>query len=268
MRAKVQAALDELRPYIQADGGDVELVSVVDGVVTVRLTGHCVGCPSSSVTLKAGIETHLRKKIPDMKEVRQAPAVESTAPAPDAPKQSPFAGGASATEGASKNAEPITATLRATHRKAEALMERLEGALKEIEKGKRDQQYIEVLEEMDRFLKTELHSHMHQEDEVLFPALIPYISWGSPMSTMAKQHDILHSEIDAFGPAIAAFKKGGDPEILVRLARRMVQRLKDDFYQEENVLFVEADDAITGARASALREAMDRIAAADSRESR
>jgi len=58
---KVQQALDEIRPNIQADGGDVELVAVEKGVVKVRLQGHCVGCPMSALTLKQGIEAHLKK---------------------------------------------------------------------------------------------------------------------------------------------------------------------------------------------------------------
>jgi len=57
MKEQVQSALDDIRPSLQADGGDVELVDVVDGVVTVRLTGACGGCPMSQMTLKQGIET-------------------------------------------------------------------------------------------------------------------------------------------------------------------------------------------------------------------
>ena len=66
MREQVQSALDDIRPSLQADGGDVELVDVVDGVVTVRLTGACGGCPMSQMTLKQGIETYVKKKIPEI----------------------------------------------------------------------------------------------------------------------------------------------------------------------------------------------------------
>jgi len=69
MKEKVQAALDKVRPALQADGGDVELVDVQDGVVKVRLTGACGGCPMSQMTLKMGIERHLKKEIPEVKEV-------------------------------------------------------------------------------------------------------------------------------------------------------------------------------------------------------
>jgi len=66
---KVQKALDEIRPNIQADGGDIELVAVEKGVVKVRLQGHCVGCPMSALTLKQGVETHLKMRIPEVVKV-------------------------------------------------------------------------------------------------------------------------------------------------------------------------------------------------------
>ena len=70
MREKVEAVLDEIRPALQADGGGVELVDVDEnGVVSVRLTGACGGCPMSTMTLKAGIERVLKEKIPEVKQV-------------------------------------------------------------------------------------------------------------------------------------------------------------------------------------------------------
>lgn len=70
MRAKVESALDKVRPALQADGGDVELVDVSDdGVVQVRLQGACKGCPMSQMTLKNGIERILRKEVPEVKRV-------------------------------------------------------------------------------------------------------------------------------------------------------------------------------------------------------
>lgn len=70
MREEVQAALDTVRPQLQADGGDCELVDVTDeGTVKVRLTGACGGCPMSQMTLKMGIERVLKAKVPSVKEV-------------------------------------------------------------------------------------------------------------------------------------------------------------------------------------------------------
>ena len=69
MKEKVEAALNKVRPALQADGGDVELVEVTDGVVKVRLTGACGGCPMSQMTLKMGIERHLKREVPEVKDV-------------------------------------------------------------------------------------------------------------------------------------------------------------------------------------------------------
>jgi len=70
MREKVEQALNKVRPALQADGGDVELVEVgEDGVVKVRLRGACGGCPMSQLTLKMGIERILKKEVPEVKSV-------------------------------------------------------------------------------------------------------------------------------------------------------------------------------------------------------
>ncbi len=69
MRDKVEKILNELRPNLQADGGDVELVDVNEGVVSVKLTGSCAGCPMSTLTLKNGIERILKEQITEIKEV-------------------------------------------------------------------------------------------------------------------------------------------------------------------------------------------------------
>jgi Fe-S cluster biogenesis protein NfuA len=71
MKAEVSVVLDEIRPALQNDGGDVELVDVVDGVVQVRLVGACAGCPMSTMTLKNGIERYLKEKLPAVKSVEQ-----------------------------------------------------------------------------------------------------------------------------------------------------------------------------------------------------
>jgi len=72
MKEKVQEVLNLVRPALQADGGDVELVDVTeDGVVSVRLKGACGSCPMSTMTLKMGIERTLKEKIPEVKEVVQ-----------------------------------------------------------------------------------------------------------------------------------------------------------------------------------------------------
>lgn len=72
MREKIEEVLTQIRPYLQADGGDVELVNVKDGIVTVKLTGACHGCPMSQMTLKNGVERILKEKIPEIKSVEAA----------------------------------------------------------------------------------------------------------------------------------------------------------------------------------------------------
>jgi Fe-S cluster biogenesis protein NfuA len=70
LKEKVEAALNKIRPMLQADGGNVELVEVTpDGVVKVKLTGACGGCPMSQMTLKAGIEKTIKENVPEVKEV-------------------------------------------------------------------------------------------------------------------------------------------------------------------------------------------------------
>ena len=69
MKEKVERALVRIRPVLQADGGGVELVDVNDGVVKVKLTGACGGCPMATMTLRNGIERALKEEVPEVKEV-------------------------------------------------------------------------------------------------------------------------------------------------------------------------------------------------------
>lgn len=69
MKDRVEEVLNQIRPNLIRDGGNVELVDVNDGVVNVKLTGACAGCPMSTITLKMGIEKILKKEIPEIKEV-------------------------------------------------------------------------------------------------------------------------------------------------------------------------------------------------------
>ena len=69
MRERIEAALDKIRPALRADGGDVELVDVEDGVVKVKLTGACGGCPMATMTLKMGVEKVVKEEVPEVKEL-------------------------------------------------------------------------------------------------------------------------------------------------------------------------------------------------------
>ena len=69
MKERVEEVLKQIRPALQADGGDIQLVDVTDGIVKVVLTGACGSCPMSQMTLKNGVEKTLKEKIPGIKEV-------------------------------------------------------------------------------------------------------------------------------------------------------------------------------------------------------
>ena len=70
MKESVEQALAKIRPMLQRDGGDIELVEVSDGIVKVRLTGACKGCPMSQMTLKQGVEKLLMQEVPGLKQVQ------------------------------------------------------------------------------------------------------------------------------------------------------------------------------------------------------
>ncbi len=70
MKEKVEKALEKVRPFLQADGGDIQLLDVSeDGIVRVRLTGACGGCPMSQATLKQGVERVIREEVPEIRQL-------------------------------------------------------------------------------------------------------------------------------------------------------------------------------------------------------
>ncbi len=71
-KTEVEKILDEVRPQLQADGGNIELVDVIDGVVRVKLKGSCAGCPMAAMTLRNGVERYLKSKIPGIQRVEEA----------------------------------------------------------------------------------------------------------------------------------------------------------------------------------------------------
>jgi len=73
MKEKVSKVLEAIRPGLQMDGGDIELVSIEEGVVKVRLTGACSGCPMSMMTLQMGVERAIKREIPEVVKVESVP---------------------------------------------------------------------------------------------------------------------------------------------------------------------------------------------------
>ena len=74
MKERVAKVIERIRPAVQQDGGDIELVDVENGLVKLRLVGSCAGCPSSMMTLKAGIERAIRAEVPEITGVESVPA--------------------------------------------------------------------------------------------------------------------------------------------------------------------------------------------------
>ena len=74
MKEAVEKVINRIRPAVQMDGGDIQLVDVVDGLVKLRLVGSCAGCPSSMMTLKQGIERAIRAEVPEIKGVEAVPS--------------------------------------------------------------------------------------------------------------------------------------------------------------------------------------------------
>lgn len=74
MKEQVEQVINRIRPAVQMDGGDIELVDVVDGVVKLKLVGSCSGCPSSMLTLQQGIERAIRAEVPEIQRVEAVPA--------------------------------------------------------------------------------------------------------------------------------------------------------------------------------------------------
>jgi len=72
VKEKIEAALNKIRPTLRADGGDVQLVEVKDGIVKVKLTGACGGCPMATMTLKNAVEKVIKEQVPGIKQVIQA----------------------------------------------------------------------------------------------------------------------------------------------------------------------------------------------------
>lgn len=75
LNERVTAVIGKIRPFIQADGGDIELVSIEEasGKVSIRFKGACRGCPSAAMTLKMGVERHLKEQVPEINEVVSVP---------------------------------------------------------------------------------------------------------------------------------------------------------------------------------------------------
>jgi Fe-S cluster biogenesis protein NfuA/hemerythrin-like domain-containing protein len=236
---KVEKALDDIRPYIRGHGGEVEVVGFEDGVVTVKLTGACVGCPQASATLTNGIEALLVDRLPEVKEVRAL----GPAPAP---------------------AGPATLALRRDHQETLAMLAELERAAASLpEAGPVPAAALEAIDRAEAFVAKDLALHFRLEDEVLFPMLGLPNDVG-PLAQMAYEHEMIGILAAAFHGACAAVRAGPMPEpTSVRKLRRIVadlsMLLREHIGKEDGILFPYADrhlEAVEAGRLSARMASM------------
>lgn len=237
MMTRVQTALNEVRPFLQQDGGDAEIVSVEDGVVTLRLTGHCAGCPMSIQTLKSGIEKHLKSKIPEIREVRQdgeaQRASEMPALAPAAPVFT-----------ACPVSNTYTSKYRAEHQAIAAQMKLLSEAMMRISASPAfNREAQRAISQVRSFLANDFAAHMKREEEEFFPALKPLISWGDPIGAMLKEHAELRKQIDTLGEAALAWEFGG-PNKLLGTGAALISAMRNHLHREENCIYFEADELL------------------------
>ncbi len=229
--ARTRHALDEIRPYLKSDGGDVELIGIDQGIATVRLTGHCAGCPMSTQTLKAGIEKHLCAKVPELVSVVQEgrPAIQTEI-------------AAALKSAAPAHSHTATAALREEHARTRRTLSQLESALQNLTASSPAgwQNEIKTIRLAHAYLATTFVEHMNLEDEILFPRLLPFVNWGRPTVVLEYEHRNLRTEIEAMNQAIQNVETAG-PSTLVSIAGQLCRKIRDHLFREENTVFFEAD---------------------------
>jgi len=243
LTAAVCNALDELRPLIQRDGGDVELLGIDAGVVTVRLQGHCVGCPMSQQTLKAGIQAHLIKRVPEVVRVEQAQAIVETLR--ENKTQTVTQTPAMLCVSAPIQDNSPTSKMRAEHRITRAALKLLEAALQRICSSRNGPAQADLDEARDVYghLRGSFSRHMDFEEKVLFNKLEPLISWGKPTLALVKEHAQLRAEIAAFG---ASLSENAAPGEFSALGGALINSVRNHLYREENTVYFEADGLLDG----------------------
>ncbi|HEY3324750.1 MAG TPA: protein kinase [Planctomycetota bacterium] len=157
----------------------------------------------------------------------------------------------------------VTADLRREHRRARAMLKKLLACSATIE-GTPDctlsPELFAMFAEANEFLHITMLTHMRKENEVLFPALLSSIPWPDPMTKEAHRHEEILVVIEDFDKALHACAPGMDASALLACTRQLDAALRDDFLQEETVLFERADSTLIGARARQLRRAMKSLA--------
>jgi Fe-S cluster biogenesis protein NfuA/hemerythrin-like domain-containing protein len=230
---RIRKALDKIRPYLLADGGDVEISSFDfnTGVLSVALRGHCAGCPMSLQTLREGIERQVKVDVPEVSQVIQegaSPAPRDVAPAVKATPQT------------------VTSTYVKSHEVVREMLKEFDAALERLSAAPaRDATAdLKILRRARKFLQVEFASLIKHEEQDLFPLLRSKITWGQPTVAMEQEHRTIQSFVDRLEDSILAYEMGS-PGHLLGLGTQLSKMIRDHFYREENTLFFEADEIIS-----------------------
>lgn len=242
--ALVETALDELRPMLRRDGGDVEFLGAQSGVVTVRLKGHCADCPMSQQTLKAGVEAHLKARLPEVLRVEQ----ESTTSAPQASASDATPALMCPVAHRIEDKPTATSTLRAEHRMTRASLNILENALERIGGCSATGAQTGMADAKKTFehLSGTFARHMDYEEKQLFKSIEPFIKWGNPIQSLLREHDDLRGLISEFGKCL---KEHTAAEQIAAQGAVLISAIRQHLYREENTVYFEADATFDAAGA-------------------
>lgn len=235
-RNDVLKVLDQVRPYIKADGGDVELVDIADnGIVSVRLTGNCVGCASAGQTVFDGIQSALQGQLAWVTGVAQVDADYVPAPASGA-----------------------TESVEALHRRARRHLLDLLAALDDLQPG------AELPEAVPAFInlaRGELSQLLRLEEEVIYGAAESFLGrTAGPVAVLKKEHEQLHRLFTEFTDLVIRFDGSGGPgpAELRAAAQRMARYFEQHTQKEQSVLFNVLNEGLQPDLQAELREDITR----------
>lgn len=217
---EVLHALAAVRPYIQGDGGDVDLVDIAGGVVTVRLTGACTSCSSSSTTVNAVIRQHLHERLGWVTDVRAENSAAPTAGEADPPLPK------------------ATAALEGAHHAAASHMDGLQRAIIVFQAG---QDLPAAFARWGEFARGNLRRHFELEEGVLFPvseSMLP--SASQSVAAMRREHARFFELQAALEDACGEYQRVRDAKAASRVmvcAHDALKHLEAHFAKEEGALF-------------------------------
>lgn len=227
---ELRRALAQIRPYLQGDGGDMELVSLShDGVVSLRLVGNCNGCGSAEHTLHAVVESVLKAQLPWVVGVEEVPA---EALGDDVPR--------------AMGIQPPSclAALGDDHEDANSRMAELERDLLELAPGGTLPATVDA---WIRYARGPLRRHFELEESCVFPAFAMLYGEGGPLATLVADHREFFLRLAAFEAAVTNCKHGTDPAsigTLLTTSHAMLRQLTAHFLREDGGLFALLEEGL------------------------